>query len=95
MRHWLIVMAVVYGLMSVLTFIEFAIDKRAARRGKRRIPEKRLHLLEFMGGWPGAFLAQRFLRHKSAKRSYRAVLWGIVAIHVLAWFALGWLWVRD
>jgi len=37
-----------------------------------------LHLLELLGGWPGAFLAQRRLRHKCSKRRYQFVFWLIV-----------------
>jgi uncharacterized membrane protein YsdA (DUF1294 family) len=32
----------------------------------------------------GAFLAQRLLRHKNAKRSYQFVFWSIVALHQYA-----------
>jgi hypothetical protein len=32
-----------------------------------------------MGGWPGAFVAQRRLRHKCVKRKYQIVFWLIVA----------------
>jgi hypothetical protein len=40
-----------------------------------------LHLLELLGGWPGAFLAQRRLRHKSSKGSYLFVFVLIVGLH--------------
>ena len=65
----------IYGVMSVLTFLAFGADKRAAKLGKRRIPEARLHLMELAFGWPGAFLGRRLLRHKSSKASYSIVFW--------------------
>ena len=71
----------VYAAMSAITFVVFGFDKLAAWRGKRRVPEKTLHLLSFLGGWPGALLAQRRLRHKCSKGSYQFVFWLIV----LAW----------
>lgn len=79
----------VYGGMSVVTWFVYAHDKRRAGSGGRRVPESVLHGLELAGGWPGALFAQQFFRHKSQKRSYRAVFWLIVIIHVGAW---SWWW---
>jgi len=76
---------VVYGVMSVVTLIAYVLDKRAARDGRRRTPEAVLHGLELLGGWPGAFLAQRVVRHKNAKVGYQVVFWMIVAVHVAGW----------
>jgi len=68
-----------YGLvLSALTWWAYASDKRRAQEGEWRLPEARLHLLELLGGWPGAWLAQRRLRHKTSKASYQIVFWLIV-----------------
>jgi len=56
-----------YLILSLVTFIVYAIDKSAARKGSWRIKESTLHILAFTGGWPGALLAQKTLRHKSVK----------------------------
>lgn len=72
--------------MSALTYWVYAKDKRRAEEGEWRIPEAHLHLLELIGGWPGAFLAQRRLRHKCTKRSYLAVFWMIVLLHQVVAF---------
>lgn len=53
------------------TFIAYWVDKRAAVRGDWRVPERDLHMLEFLGGWLGAYAAQRVFRHKTAKKSYQ------------------------
>ena len=71
-RAWLIV-AGWYLVWSVPTFLVFAFDKRAARTNRRRVPEARLHLLELVGGFPGALLAIMALHHKSSKRIFLAV----------------------
>ena len=60
--------AVLYGAMSLVTFLVYAMDKSAARRGAGRTSETTLHLLALVGGWPGALLAQQWLRHKSCRR---------------------------
>jgi len=77
-----------YAVMSAVAFIFYALDKRAARLGRPRTSEVTLHLLELLGGWPGAFLAQRLIRHKNAKVSYQIVFWLIVAAHVAGWIAI-------
>lgn len=77
--------AALYLLGSAITFVAYALDKRAAMRGRRRIPEKVLHLLEALFGWPGALAAQRLLHHKSRKTRYQVVFWAIVLLHAAGW----------
>lgn len=79
-----------FGLCCV-AWIACALDKHAARSGRWRIPESTLHLLELAGGWPGAFVAQRVMRHKTRKRSYRIVFWCMVLLNAGAtwWWLLG------
>ena len=67
--------------VSIFTFFAYRSDKRRAEAGEWRIPESMLHLGELVGGWPGAFLAQRRYRHKTAKTSYQIAFWLIVLIH--------------
>jgi len=69
------------GLASAITFALYAWDKRCATRQESRIPENVLHFWELIGGWPGAYLAQRSLRHKSSKFSYQFSFWLIVVAH--------------
>ncbi len=85
MTHALLLLA--YVAMSVIAYVAYARDKSAARVGGRRTPEKTLHLMALLGGWPGALLAQRRLRHKSSKPSFLAAFWLTVAINLaaLAW----------
>jgi uncharacterized membrane protein YsdA (DUF1294 family) len=65
-------------------------DKKAALRNTRRTPENTLHILSLLGGWPGAFLAQRIFRHKSRKAGFQAVFWITVVANVSV---LAWLWM--
>lgn len=68
-------LALVYAGLSVVTFVTYAMDKSAAVQGQWRTPESTLHTLSLAGGWPGALLAQQYLRHKSTKAPFRAVFW--------------------
>lgn len=74
--------------LSVLTFIAYAGDKQAAERGAWRTSEQTLHLLALAGGWPGALLAQQWLRHKSRKQAFRQTFWLTVGLN-LAGLLLG------
>jgi uncharacterized membrane protein YsdA (DUF1294 family) len=47
-----------------------------------------LHLIALAGGWPGALLAQKVLRHKSSKQSFQVVFWVTVLLNCAA---LSWL----
>lgn len=78
-----------YLAMSLLCFAFYAADKAAARAGSRRVRERTLHLLALSGGWPGAVLAQRLLRHKSVKTPFRAVFWLTVLLNLAGLAALG------
>ena len=71
-----------YAAASVVTFIAYAVDKSAASSGAWRTPESTLHMLALAGGWPGALLAQQFLRHKSTKQPFRQVFWVTALLNV-------------
>lgn len=70
-----------YMAASMLTFIMYALDKSAARNHAWRTQETTLHLLSLAGGWPGALIAQRTLRHKTRKRSLLVVFWVTVLLN--------------
>lgn len=81
--------AALYGGASVACFVAYALDKRAAGTGRRRTPERTLLLLGLAGGWPGALLAQRWLRHKSRKTAFRRRFWGSVALNLTLLVCVG------
>lgn len=81
MTVWQTVLCI-YAVMSVATFCAYGIDKFKAKRGMWRTPERTLHVLELCCGWPGALAAQRLLRHKSIKRSFRIVFWLMVLLNL-------------
>ncbi len=67
--------------MSIAAVAAYAYDKKQAMDGGRRVAESTLHLIEFLGGWPGALLAQGWFRHKCSKASYQAAFWSIVLLY--------------
>ena len=85
---WLVAGA--YLVTSLSCFVAYAIDKSAARNGNLRTPERTLLLLGLVGGWPGAVLAQQWLRHKTSKRSFQRMFWVTVVVNVA-----GFLWLSS
>lgn len=91
LMDWRVLVGVPFAL-SVFSFFLYRSDKRRAEAGEWRIPESTLHLADLIGGWPGAFLAQRIFRHKIAKGSFQFVFWIVVLVHefLAVDFLLGW-----
>ncbi|HWQ93574.1 MAG TPA: DUF1294 domain-containing protein [Clostridia bacterium] len=73
-------------VMGAVSYGCYALDKRRAREQVWRISESRLHLTELLGGWPGAFLAQRQMRHKVSKPGFHILFWLIVLAYQFAAF---------
>lgn len=79
------------GLVNVVTFVAFALDKSAARKGARRTPESTLLLLSLLGGWPSGLVARHTLRHKTVKEPFRTSFWCAVMVScaaLAAWVTL-------
>ncbi len=72
-----------YLLMSSVTFGVYVVDKLAARNNRWRVKETTLHYLALFGGWFGALLAQRFINHKSTKKSFLTVFCITVCLNIL------------
>ncbi|MET0980819.1 MAG: DUF1294 domain-containing protein [Telluria sp.] len=79
-----------YLVISLTCFVAYALDKSAARKKGWRTPERTLLLLGLACGWPGALLAQQWLRHKTAKRSFQQMFWFTVVANIA-----GFLWLSS
>ncbi len=77
-----------YLVLSAVCFMAYAADKSAARSGGWRTSENTLLMLGLLGGWPGGVLAQQWLRHKSAKQSFRNAFWLTVVLNLVLFVAL-------
>lgn len=61
------------AVMSLVTFIAYAVDKKKAIDGEWRTKEKTLLGLSLFGGAIGGFLAMKFIRHKTKHWYFWAV----------------------
>ena len=78
--------------INITTMVAYYVDKRAAIRHAWRVPENTLHTLEFLGGWLGALMAQKLFRHKTVKKSFRAIFWLMIVMEFVAvWIILKYL----
>ena len=75
--------------LSLLLFCCMGADKRRARRGLWRIPEKRLFVLALLGGAPGGLLGMAVFRHKTKHWSFLLGFWTLTLLQLaaFAWLA--------
>lgn len=71
------------GLLSLITFFFFGADKLKAMRKKRRVPERTLLLLAWLGGSFGALPAMVLFHHKTNGKEHPAFCWGMPAAALL------------
>jgi uncharacterized membrane protein YsdA (DUF1294 family) len=78
-------MQLVFYLLAInlLTFAIYWLDKRAAVRGDRRIPESTLLMCGFGGGTLAAIFAQQKLRHKTRKRAFQIKFWLLTMLQII------------
>lgn len=86
------VAAAIMAAMSLAGAIVCAADKRAAKRGARRVPERALWALAVLGGATGVWMAMLIAHHKTRKAAF-AVLMPILTAAQLA--LLVWLCVKS
>lgn len=79
---------VAYFGASLVSYFMYWNDKASAERERQRTPENTLHLVDLLGGWPGALLAQQQFRHKTIKQPFQAIFWVTVVANLAG---MGWL----
>lgn len=61
----------VWLIMNLIVFALYGVDKRRAKKGAWRIPEKTLLAGTYLLGGVGAWLAMRTFRHKTKHIAFR------------------------
>ncbi|EAQ6497528.1 DUF1294 domain-containing protein [Salmonella enterica subsp. salamae] len=75
-------------LANVLTLVIYGIDKTAARKTWRRVPESTLLVFGVVGGWPGAIVGQQLFRHKTQKQPFKTYFIISVLVSILVTAAI-------
>ncbi|PRC92908.1 DUF1294 domain-containing protein [Solimicrobium silvestre] len=81
--HVQLIALCIYAAVSIISFIAYYADKNAAERGTWRIQENTLHMMALLGGWPGAYAAQRITRHKTIKEPFQSIFVVSVILNIL------------
>lgn len=81
-------------LANALTLVVYGVDKLAARKAWRRIPESTLLIFGFVGGWPGAIVGQQAFRHKTQKQPFKTRFIISVMLNITVLAALYWLYLN-
>ena len=84
------ILAVWFGVMSVILFFVMRHDKRLSRKHGHRVPERKLFLLAIFGGALGGVLGMQIFRHKTQHPQFylgfpllALVQWGVVIWQLL------------
>lgn len=77
------------GLINIISFMVYGIDKLKAKQGKWRIPEATLLLLAIIGGSIGAWCGVKAWHHKTLHKKFRYGIPLIIAIQIaMIWYLL-------
>ncbi len=71
------VLCLIIAIMSLVSLASMGLDKRAARQGARRIPEKRLFLFAALGGALGGLFGMYLFHHKTRHWYFVLGFWAL------------------
>ncbi|EDL0271116.1 DUF1294 domain-containing protein, partial [Salmonella enterica subsp. enterica serovar Kentucky] len=66
----------------------YGVDKTAARKTWRRVPESTLLVFGVVGGWPGAIVGQQLFRHKTQKQPFKTYFIVSVIVSIVVTVAI-------
>lgn len=84
-----------YGGMGAASALLYRFDKLYALKGKYRVSEHNLHVVDLCCGIIGGLAAQEVYRHKTVKPRFVATTWSIALVHTLGLAALAFGWIQG
>lgn len=82
MRSFVILFLIFYAILAAVSVALTVLDKRAAIKGKWRVPEATLMLLGLFAGALPMFVTMRIIRHKTKHMKFMIGLPAEMALHV-------------
>lgn len=83
-----IIVGILLIIMNGIGYISMWDDKRRAKKGKYRIPEKTLFIIAILGGSLGSILGMRQFRHKTKHWYFK---YGMPCIFIIQIIGLVWI----
>jgi len=78
----ILVALAVIAIMNIATFVLMGHDKRCARQGKWRVPEKQLFLVIACFGGLGGVLGMKVFHHKTKHWYFRVFFPGLLIVQI-------------
>ena len=85
----LVYLSCFYVVMSLIDLVLYGVDKRKARRQKRRVPEKVLLGFGFFGGALGGLAGMCLFKHKTKHWYFWFLNYLFLALHFSSFFIPG------
>ncbi|MBQ6545966.1 MAG: DUF1294 domain-containing protein [Lachnospiraceae bacterium] len=85
---WLAAAVIYLAAVNITAFILYGADKKKAKRGQWRIPEKTLLGVAVIGGSAGAILGMFLFRHKTKHWYFRYGLPAILIVQLVLVYVL-------
>lgn len=79
---WVEIIAAVLLITNLFCFFLMRHDKRCAKKGKRRVPEKKLFLAAACFGAWGGVMAMLVFRHKTRHTSFRIFFPAMLVVQI-------------
>lgn len=76
------IIGIYYICVNIIAFILYGLDKKYAREGRWRIPEKTLLGIALIGGAAGAWIVMQTFRHKTKHMSFRTLVPLFAVVHM-------------
>lgn len=74
-------------VVNIITFIMFGVDKYKAKKGKMRIPERKLLTWCVVGPF-GGYIGMYQFRHKYKKPKFQLIIFCLCLLQFAAFFAI-------
>ena len=80
----ILVALAIIAIMNIVAFVLMGYDKKCARQGKWRVPEKRLFLVTALFGGLGGVLGMKVFHHKTQHWYFRVFFPVLLVIQIVA-----------